>query len=218
MQVPLCEKCRQPDAYRRIYYYPNPAPCDTCGRPVYRRYSNRRPPRYYVCSGVCREAARRTERKCAVCGWAFGGYPPGARTCGPACAKKAHRGRVTGAVFVRWKRRVRSDHWHGRGEKTGKRFLLCAALVRSERRDGKTRQRFVAYLGSVREEFAADSVTARARFWDQVGQRLDLLGLDARSRRKVEDGIRQRVPPRPPGRRRRTHAGTPRSCRRFYGG
>jgi hypothetical protein len=78
-------------------------------------------------------------------------------------------------------------------QKTG-RFLLAAVLVQSERRDGKPRQKIVAYLGFVREEHAREKVWARKMFWDEARRRLDALGLGPAERQKVEAALGARVP------------------------
>src|SRR5262249_7978856 len=59
-------------------------------------------------------------------------------------------------MFVRWKQQPRE---HG--------ILWSAALVKSVRIDGKSRQRVAPFLGSI-EEAKIDNIAARARFWRSV--------------------------------------------------
>ena len=115
-------------------------------------------------------------------------------------------------MFVRWKRReyvsrkrrgrkvprdkpffwkkVKGREWvHVR---TG-RFLLSAVLVRSERRDGKPRQKIVASLGGIPEQ-DLESVMRRYHFREGASRRLDALGLDPESRRNAEAALEARVP------------------------
>ena len=87
-------------------------------------------------------------------------------------------------MFVRWNRRERA--------RTGK-FLLAALLIQAERRDGKPRQKVVAYLGSIKEE-RVPSPYIRKWFWRDVDRRLDSLGLEAEVRQKVEASLVVRVP------------------------
>jgi hypothetical protein len=98
-----------------------------------------------------------------------------------------------GGVHETWKPRLHNDdgrptHHTGR---TGK-FLLCAVLVKSERRGGKPRQKTVAYLGSIPEGRAGD-VSHRHWFWEAAGRKLDALGLDAAGRQEVEAALLARV-------------------------
>jgi len=78
-------------------------PCETCGRPVYKRRDNVRR-RYVVCCESCRRAccnrvrrerrAARTRGKvCEVCGEAFTPTRSDQKTCSPACKQKAYRQR-----------------------------------------------------------------------------------------------------------------------------
>jgi hypothetical protein len=101
-------------------------------------------------------------------------------------------------MFVRWKRRERKTRkayeWerYGRAKGTGK-YLLIAVLVRSERQDGKPRQKIVGYLGSVPEGLA-DEPFQRKWFWDRARHRLDALALEQTERQKVEGALAARVP------------------------
>jgi hypothetical protein len=118
-------------------------------------------------------------------------------------------------VFVRWKRRERfriraaTKKWsqalrelcarHGVNldaesplppatrEPTGK-FLLMAFLVRSERQGGKVRQRIVAYLGSVKEEYLGEWCM-QDLFWSRAAARLDALALDRAERDRIEEAL-----------------------------
>jgi hypothetical protein len=109
-------------------------------------------------------------------------------------------------MFVRWERRERVSVKRRRlrdergrkhyvaapPRKTGE-FVLVVRLVKSERRDGKPRQKVVAYLGIVREEYA-EHPTHREAFWRRASARLDALGLDPEERGKIEAALLARVP------------------------
>jgi hypothetical protein len=99
-------------------------------------------------------------------------------------------------MFVRWKRRERTtaSRRARRKDPSGRtgRFLLSAVLVQSERRDGKPRQKVVAYLGCISEDRVGD-MFPRKHFWDKVGRRLDTLRLEPEIRREVEAALLTRV-------------------------
>jgi hypothetical protein len=98
-------------------------------------------------------------------------------------------------MFIRFKRRERvsvsTKPWKAR-RRTGK-FVLTAVLVRSERRDGKPRQKVVAYLASIAKEHV-EEVPYRRDFWDQVDARLNSLELDPVQRQEVEASLVVVVP------------------------
>jgi hypothetical protein len=81
-------------------------------------------------------------------------------------------------MYLRWKQRRAA-----RGK-----LVLTAVLVRSERRNGKPRQKIVAYLGTV-DNCLKKRVLRRHRFWERVDRRLDELTLDPALRQNVEAGI-----------------------------
>jgi hypothetical protein len=107
-------------------------------------------------------------------------------------------------MFVRWKKREKVSRkrmtWRmvRRGEasgpvgsyqvKTTGKFLWSAVLVNCERRDGKPRQKIVAYLGGIDQE-CIKHTDHRASFWDGATRKLDDLGLDGATRRKVEASL-----------------------------
>jgi hypothetical protein len=68
------------------------------------------------------------------------------------------------------------------------RALLVAALVTSEREDGKPRQRTVAYLGSIGADAVA-YVWRRQGFWEAARRKLDALGLGRPERKAVEQAL-----------------------------
>ena len=75
-----------------------------------------------------------------------------------------------------------------------------AVLVKSERVNGKPRQKFVAHVGSFNESnayFYRHSRDAYIDFWWQIKRRLDVLGLAGDMRAKVEQQLAVKVP-RPP--------------------
>jgi hypothetical protein len=107
-------------------------------------------------------------------------------------------------MFVRWKRRERVSRkawkWKAGGPRNWKKetqgtgeFLLVAVLVRSERRDGKPRQKVVAYLGAIAEDGLAD-FWPRKHFWTAADGRLDALALDPGARQKIKAFLQARVP------------------------
>jgi hypothetical protein len=85
-------------------------------------------------------------------------------------------------MYVRWKRRLAA-----RGN-----LVLTAALVRSERRNGKPRQTVVAYLGSV-NDLVLKHILRRNAFWEEVNRRLDALVLDPLQRKKIESNLASMV-------------------------
>jgi hypothetical protein len=109
--VPYCRTCAPRPRYRRVWYYPEPFPCVTCGRDVYLRLTAGRVRDGIVrhaiaCSEACRKAFYRAqyfrrkgsrERPCEVCGEVFTQTRSDAKTCSPACRQKAYRRRVTDA-------------------------------------------------------------------------------------------------------------------------
>ncbi len=93
--------------------------------------------------------------------------------------------RGTGFVFIRWERRKRATSDH---------HLLIAYLAKSERVDGRPRQRLV-YLGSIREQHAmALGATARLYFWDGVLQALKRQNIAGEALDKVIVDIEAKVP------------------------
>jgi hypothetical protein len=113
-------------------------------------------------------------------------------------------------MSVRWKTR---EDWHTKyqcshnrntdkiycsgktKEHNGKSF--SAALVRSERVDGKPRQCIVAYLGHIKEKYLG-VLAQRLYFWESVVRHLAALPLSPVERQRIEEQIRARVerPPR----------------------
>jgi len=85
-------------------------------------------------------------------------------------------------MYLRWKVR-------GVGPATVTR---SAQLVKSERVDGKPRQRIVAYLGALQD--GARDVRAREWFWKRLLPRLDALNLDAAERARIVAQIAEVVP------------------------
>jgi len=92
-------------------------------------------------------------------------------------------------VYVRWKSR-------STGAATEHAWSLV--LVRSERVDGKPRQRVVKYLGSIRDS-EMEQPPAVTRFWQRVDAQLDELRhagtLTGREREDIERKLRGEVDP-----------------------
>jgi len=90
-------------------------------------------------------------------------------------------------MYVRWKKRMRTRQ----GVPTGM-YALTAVLVEGVRVNGKPRQRFVAYLGTI-----WGIVTAvhghRLRFWKRVDANLDRL-TEPVDRERTEAKLAEVVP------------------------
>ena len=105
-------------------------------------------------------------------------------------------------MFVRWKRRVSRPLWHA--QRNDQDHIRYAVVVRSERVDGKPRQRIVKYLGGIRESYVVPAITdrltrrkalyARQRFWRSVPTALASLDLPGHERDAIEAKIDARVP------------------------
>jgi hypothetical protein len=74
---------------------------------------------------------------------------------------------------------------------------IHAQLVRSEKREGKPRQKILAYLGCCREICASPDcewgLEHRHAFWVTAEAALDRLALDAATRSKIETALAARV-------------------------
>ena len=107
-------------------------------------------------------------------------------------------------MYLRWKRRpVAASRSYG-GAPANDRWL-AAVLVDTERADGRARQRFVKYLGTIRESFVALSAIAdervrrrakdqKVRFWQRVSKTLAGMDLTPEDRERIEATIALRVP------------------------
>ena len=89
-------------------------------------------------------------------------------------------------MFVRWKRRKLKKKWHGG-------CVRYAVLVKSERVNGKPRQKVIKYLGHI-ADYGLEWPGHRFDFWDRVDKNLGELGLDDKSRREIERKLDDRVP------------------------
>jgi hypothetical protein len=105
-------------------------------------------------------------------------------------------------MYVRWQRHgLKKQQWDCpcylvEGEKPKKLredAKSMAVLVESFRANGKSRQRYIAYLGSI-----ADSapLVGRIKFWNAVTDRLDQLTerVSPDDRSKIEGALSARVP------------------------
>jgi hypothetical protein len=88
-------------------------------------------------------------------------------------------------MFMRWKKRLLLRPPGGQA--------LSAQLVRSERVEGRPRQRFVAYLGTVHVNWIERGFH-RKLFWRGADQRLANLDLPAAERARVERALQATVP------------------------
>ena len=80
------------------------------------------------------------------------------------------------------------------GDKSSK-DSLTAILVESHRIDGRPRQRFECYLGTIREWTVLDRVYWHlVDFWISADKKLDDLQIDQDARQKIETKIAERIP------------------------
>jgi hypothetical protein len=93
-------------------------------------------------------------------------------------------------MHVRWKRRPLPSQPLAGGGCEG---VLCATLVRSERVDGKTRQRTVCRFAPIGEAWLR-SPYFRWRFWEDADAKLCALNLDEATLRRIEDRLNTKVP------------------------
>ena len=99
-------------------------------------------------------------------------------------------------MFVRWKRQALTGrsvkYYASKGRSKDK---LTAILVESHRVDGRPRQRFVCYLGTIREWTVLDRVYWHlVDFWISADKKLDDLQIDQDARQKIETKIAERIP------------------------
>jgi hypothetical protein len=117
-----------------------------------------------------------------------------------------HYGDPGGSMYVRWKRRpLGRTQWPDNVEALPDEQRLYAVLVRSERVNGKPRQRVIKHLGGIRERFATDlqeqqenlrvhAWQARHRFWEQVDETLAELVPEPAERERLAGQIVVTVP------------------------
>ena len=86
-------------------------------------------------------------------------------------------------MYLRWKRR-----WRSRRQE----WADYAELVECQWVAGRPRQRVVGYLASLRDPYR-DAPAHRQRFWQQVDQRLQALGLAPATRQQVATQLAQQV-------------------------
>jgi hypothetical protein len=86
-------------------------------------------------------------------------------------------------MFVRWKTNPGA----------AKRNLIhSAVIVKSVYIDGESRQRFVKYLASIREDHIR-LARLRSLFWAKVTKKLETLSLDSVTREAIERKIAKKV-------------------------
>ena len=93
-------------------------------------------------------------------------------------------------MFVRWKHRPakRIKSWSAPDER-----IRYAVLVESRRVDGKPRQRVIRHLAAIRDGDLQHPMTVD-RFWTQIDDALDELGINGGPRLAMETAIGARVP------------------------
>ena len=107
-------------------------------------------------------------------------------------------------MYIRWKRRPVGANRGYSGSPQNEQHL-DVVLARSERVDGKPRQRVVKYLGTIRESYIDPAsitntyVQTRARFaltwfWEKVDRALGELELDDATRELLAANVAARVP------------------------
>jgi hypothetical protein len=93
-------------------------------------------------------------------------------------------------VFVRWKRRDLRRRGAGR--------VFYAVLVESHRVDGKVRQKVLAHLAHIKEQYLS-ALAHQEFFWQRVDWRLEEMQIETTARHKIERKLAETVP-RPPAR------------------
>ena len=90
-------------------------------------------------------------------------------------------------MFIRWQ-----THRSKGGLYRGKTTRVRAILAKSVSVDGKSRPRYIAFIGS----FVAETLDVEARrdFWKGAEERLSIYVYDD-DRRKIEAALARRVPP-----------------------
>lgn len=108
-------------------------------------------------------------------------------------------------MYVKWKKRAMTRTDRHRGRYCIGAHALTAVLVESRRVDGKSRQRFLAYLGTIevwddsRRGDIAIGTGGRAKwpavvmFWQRVSRQLDALPVWC-NRQSVEEMLAAKVP------------------------
>ena len=91
-------------------------------------------------------------------------------------------------MYIRWKKNIR--------KKTKADFsnvTFCAVILENKRQDGKVKQKFLKYLGSIREN-RIDSATSRTLFWKKASKNLDTLELSKENKASIIKKMLQVVP------------------------
>lgn len=72
------------------------------------------------------------------------------------------------------------------------RTSIDAVILESRRNGSTTVQRFIAYLGSIRENHI-EHVRPRIVFWDKVFKKFDLIHMPSDIRRIIEDRLAEHI-------------------------
>jgi len=91
-------------------------------------------------------------------------------------------------MFIRLKRRLLAL----RTPRSPFQYALDAVCVQSLRKDGKPRQKVIKHLAQIKED-DLDDPQHQMRFWKQVEQNLDTLGLEPEIRQSLEEKLRKKV-------------------------
>jgi hypothetical protein len=86
-------------------------------------------------------------------------------------------------MFVKWAKRKLADQ---------SRFSLDAILVKNQWENGKVKQRYVCYLGSIRED-RINRTRYLLEFWRSVDKNLKRLGLSPDQQQLLEQNIQKKV-------------------------
>src|SRR5260370_11564431 len=108
-------------------------------------------------------------------------------------------------MYIRWKKRT--------CKKWSRGTTYSAYLVQCERRDGKPRQKVLAFLGSVGEHTIHLHLNevARAKFWRRALNVLAPFQFTEQEQAKIWEMLAQKVPPLSEEGRAQNHILTPRS-------
>ena len=93
-------------------------------------------------------------------------------------------------MFIRWKKRKKLVSEGGPKEETN---VLYPIVCKSERINGKPRQKFVAHLGHI-AEFYFNFDGEVCDFWEDVRTHLSILKVDKQTRDKLIGQIAKKVP------------------------
>ena len=92
-------------------------------------------------------------------------------------------------MYVRWKKNIRKTT----KSKKNTNVTYYAVIVKSLRQNRRIKQKFIKYLGSIRED-NLDSERCRNLFWKNVSEKLGTLELSKKDKASITNKLRQVVP------------------------